>query len=106
MNRILQGKATRGDAEDAGVNFRQWIAGEWAGSEHLAIAYCLNELAAASAEWATLTEDEASAHVWLFSFLCPTRASLSSEAGSYIDFVRRSGGFQRVALRVRALRGD
>lgn len=118
VRRILRGEHSAQDVERAKANFQSWLREEWNGSEHRALAFCVNALAdACGSDWDALPERDAYAHVWLFSFLCPRAVdpvsrevdldSLDFEACEYRDVMRRSpGGFREFAKRIRLVRGE
>ncbi|MFJ9691280.1 hypothetical protein [Kitasatospora sp. NPDC101183] len=106
VNRLLAGQGTRQDAEAASRNFDRWMREAWGGREDLAMAHCVNALAGAwGGGWSLLPERDSTQHVWLFTFLCPSREELEAEAEGFVAVVRGSGGSEAVAHRCRLVRG-
>ncbi|MEV6964245.1 hypothetical protein AB0M47_03940 [Hamadaea sp. NPDC051192] len=112
VNRIMRGLASHREADQAAQNFRDWLRDEWAGDETLSLAYCVNELADAyealtGRSWQAVSMPDASAHIWMFSFLCPRRADLAGQAFEYVGaLLAPTDRFAAVARQIRALRGD
>ncbi|MFE4355514.1 hypothetical protein [Kitasatospora sp. NPDC056800] len=107
VNRMLKGEATRDDTTTAQTNFLLWLRQEWAGDGDQALAACQDMLTAAGGEeWRALPERDLSAHVWLFSFSCPSREDLPGQARNWVTAVGANGGAPAIARLVRHLRGQ
>ncbi|MEU1282632.1 hypothetical protein [Kitasatospora sp. NPDC005856] len=107
VNRLLKGEATRDDTTTAQTNFLLWLRQEWSGDGDSALAECQDVLTAAGGEeWRGMPERDLSAHVWLFSFSCPSRDDLSGQARNWVAAVRANGGAAAIARLVRHLRGQ
>ncbi|WP_316524446.1 hypothetical protein [Kitasatospora brasiliensis] len=107
VNRMLKGEATRDDTTTAQTNFLLWLRQEWDGDGDSALAACQDRLTEAGGEeWRTVSERDLSAHVWLFSFSCPSREDLAGQARNWVAAVRAAGGAAAIAGLVRKLRGQ
>ncbi|MCP2324241.1 hypothetical protein HDA40_002748 [Hamadaea flava] len=112
VNRIVRGQASHREVDQAAQNFQDWLRDEWAGDQTLSLAYCVNELADAYEDltgrsWQTVSMPDASAHIWMFSFLCPRRADLSGQALEYLGaLLAPTDRFAAVARQIRVLRGE
>ncbi|MFJ6619226.1 hypothetical protein ACIQOW_16800 [Kitasatospora sp. NPDC091335] len=107
VNRLLKGEATRDDSTTAQTNFLLWLRQEWGGDGDQALAACADRLAEAGGEeWRALSERDLSAHVWLFSFSCPSRDDLAGQARNWVAAVLANGGAPAIARLVRHLRGQ
>lgn len=107
VNRLLKGEASKDDTTTAQANFLLWLRQEWGGDGDLALASCQDLLAEAGGEeWRALPERDLSAHVWLFSFSCPSREDLPGQARNWVTAVRANGGAPAIAQLVRRLRGQ
>ncbi|MFE4513076.1 hypothetical protein ACFRMQ_02605 [Kitasatospora sp. NPDC056783] len=107
VNRMLKGEATKEDTTAAQTNFLLWLRQEWSGDGDLALATCEKTLTEAGGEeWRSVPERDLSAHVWLFSFSCPSREDLPGQARNWVAAVGANGGPAAIARLVRHLRGQ
>ncbi|MGW7582375.1 caspase, EACC1-associated type [Kitasatospora sp. NPDC054768] len=100
--KMIARQATPAEAAQAQTNFERWIAVEYEGNEHLALAFAVNGLAEACGglrgEWGTLTDTEHSALLRFFTFLClPTKDSADADAIAFRDYIRSKGTLQSFA---------
>ncbi|MDT0268764.1 hypothetical protein RM844_20975 [Streptomyces sp. DSM 44915] len=103
----MNGRATQQDVVQIGANHDRWINEDWAGDANLALTSCLSELAETTGEeWKLLSDADQAVHIWLFTLFCPDRSQLVAVSREYYEAVHRQGGFHRVALWLRRLRGE
>lgn len=105
VDRALKGQATAEDLSLVQANFERWVQLDFAGDEALALAYSVNALADACAtDWAALSERHRSAHIWLFTLLCPDKSRVDQAALAYLSWIDHD--LARSAEIVLELRGD
>lgn len=104
--RLLNGTATKQDADTADANYQRWIREEWNGDQNFSLAWCTTALRQAYGnEGRTFAQDDWVAHIWLFNFMCIPKDDIDSEAHGYRSGVLAQGGFHETAKRIKWING-